>query len=351
MRANSIFLLSTAAAAMGDLFIPLIALDIGASNLMTGVIVAAYGLMSLVSFTLFGWISDNRDRLSLIRGGLLLSGLVFILQLVAHDMLTLFLVRALCGFSVGVFYSSLVVYGLESKKKIGEYTSYESLGLGLGNLAAGMIAVYSNVFIAGAMLFLASFLMSLKLKNVKFHKPESRTNPLTVFRKNIKVYLPFIMRDIGAFGIWALFPIYLTTLGASSLWIGILLFLNTGSQFFLKNFVDRVEHKKLYNWGMILSAITFMSYVLPSNYLQMIPIQIMIAISWSCLQVGAIGILTTSNVEKATVIGLFSSARSFAKVIGPLMAGVITQYYGFHALMLFAGGLTLAGFALRKLLD
>ena len=81
---------------MGDLFIPLIAKDAGASNLMVGIIVAAYGLMSLVSLTLFGWVSDKRDRMSLIKGGLLLSTLTFLLLVFAvGDTTLLFLARAL----------------------------------------------------------------------------------------------------------------------------------------------------------------------------------------------------------------------------------------------------------------
>jgi len=351
MRANSIFLLSTAAAAMGDLFIPLIAKDAGASNLMVGIIVAAYGLMSLVSLTLFGWVSDKRDRMSLIKGGLLLSTLTFLLLVFAvGDTTLLFLARALCGFSMGVFYSSLVVYGLESKKKVGEYTSYESLGWGLGNLFAGIIAVYFRVFVAAAFFFFVSFLISLRLKAVKREVVDAPRHPWKVFKKNLGIYLPFMLRDTGAFSIWALFPIYLAGLGADSLWIGILLFLNTGSQFFLKQFVDRIDHEKLFLGGLLLSAIAFTSYMLPSNYIQVIPIQILIAISWSALQVGAISILTNSNSEKATAIGLFSSARSLARVIGPLLAGVITQYYGFGALMMFAGGLTFSGFLVRVLM-
>jgi len=115
--------------------------------------------------------------------------------------------------------------------------------------------------------------------------------------------------------------------------------------------VDRIAYRKLFMGGLLVSAIAFSSYAFPSNYLQVIPIQILIAISWSLLQVGAIGLLTTSNAEKATVVGLFSSARSLAQVIGPVLAGVISQYYGFQTLMIFSGGLTFAALAIRWVVE
>ncbi len=325
------------------LFIPLIAEGMGASRIETGAIVAVYGLMSLISFYIFGWVSDKRGREALIKGGMLLSALTFMMQVFAYDEITLFMVRALCGFSIGVFYSSLVIYGVESGKKLGKYTAFESLGWGAGNLIAGIVAVYARVFTLSSVFFFISFLIALRLPEVNSRKLKVPLMPYKIIKKNLNVYLPFLMRDIGAYSIWAFLPIYFVGLGASSTWIGILYFINTGTQFLLKQFVDRIDYARLFRWGLILSAVTFYSYVFPTHYLHAIPIQVTLAAAWSALSIGAMGLLTARNAEKATVIGLFSSARSTARIIGPIAAGVITQLWGFDQLMMFSGTLTLAG--------
>jgi len=350
MRANAIFFLSTASTGMSVLFIPVIAKELGASNLLVGVIVSVYGLMSLISMYLFGWVSDNRGRLALIKAGMLLSTFTFMLQVFSSSPESLLLIRALCGFSIGVFYSSLVIYGMESGKKLGKFTSYESLGWGVGNLAAGAIAAYADVFILSAFLFLISFTLALKLPNVKSHHVRVPLIPLGIIRRNLNVYVPFLLRDIGAFSIWAFFPLYLYELGASSLWIGIIYFFNTGGQFLFKQYIDRYGSERLFTWGLILSALAFYGYGLPTYYLHVLIMQLMVAAAWSALSVGAMGLLTERNPEKAAVIGLFSSARSFAQIIGPLIAGAVTQLWGFGALMIFAGTITMAGLAAHIIL-
>jgi MFS family permease len=343
MRANAVFFLSTTATSMSILFIPVIAQAMGADNLTIGVIVSMYGLMSLLSMYVFGWVSDNRGRLHLIRWGLLISALTFLLQPLARNGLELIVVRSFCGISIGVFYSSLVMYGVESGKKLGKYTSYESLGWGVGNLVAGIIAIYSRIFILAAAIFFVCFLMSLRLGDVGTKRIRTPLMPFAIIRRNIGVYLPFLLRDTGAYCTWTFFPLYLMALGANDLWIGILYFFNTGVQFFMKQHVDRFDNERLFAWGLAISAIAFYAYVLPTNYIQVIPVQLLIALAWTTLSVGAMGLLTERNHEKATVIGLFSSMRGLAQIIAPLIGGAILQYWGFRELMFFSGTITLVG--------
>ena len=343
MDAILILFLSAAAAAMSELFIPLIAEGMGASRLEIGFVVSVYGLMALASFYIFGRVSDSKGRLVLIRCGMLLSALAFLMQVLAGGWLTLLLARAVCGFAIGVFYSSLIIYGVECGRKLGRYTAYESLGCGAGTLLAGFIAVYYGVFIFSSVFFFISFLIALRLPDVKSERVETPLIPFRIVKRNWRTYLPLLMRDVGGYSIWGFLPIYLVGLGADKLWIGILYLINSGGQFVVKQFVDRFNYSRLFAWGLLLSAVTFYGYSLATSYLHVIPLHLVLAAAWSALSVGAMGSLTRKNPEKATVIGLFSSARSVAAVVGPVIGGVITQYWGFTALMLFSGTLTMAG--------
>ena len=62
MRPNIALLLSNAAVSMSVVFIPLVASQYGASDMMVGYIVSVYGLMSLFSLYIFGWIGDERGK-------------------------------------------------------------------------------------------------------------------------------------------------------------------------------------------------------------------------------------------------------------------------------------------------
>jgi MFS family permease len=359
MKANTIFFLSTAATSMSVLFIPVIAERIGASNLMIGVIVSMYGLMSLLSMYLFGWVSDNKGRLLLIRAGMLVSAVTFLSQVFADTEMKILVVRSLCGLSIGVFYSSLVMYGVESGKKLGKYTSFESLGWGVGNLVAGLMAGsvvagvvigYVDIFKVAAAIFFACFFLSLLLKEGEAPKVKSPLIPLSIIKKNANIYFPFLLRDTGAYCAWTFFPLYLMGLGASDFWIGFIIFLNSGLQFPMKQYVDRFGFEKLFTWGMAISAVALYAYVLPRNYIEVIPAQILIALAWTTLSVGAMGLLTERNHEKATVIGLFSSTRGVAQILAPLVGGVIAEYLGFKAMMAFAGTITTIGLVIHIML-
>ncbi|MFH0862581.1 MAG: MFS transporter [Candidatus Altiarchaeota archaeon] len=354
MRPNAIFFLSTAATSMSVLFIPVIAQNMGASNLMIGLIVSMYGFMSLLSMYFFGWVSDEKGRLALIRAGMLFAAFAFLMQSFADTEAKLLAARSLCGLSIGVFYSSLVMYGVEAGKKLGKFTSYESLGWGAGNLVAGLmigaslfglVAGYADIFTVSALVFFACFILSMRLRDVKAARIRSPLLPIGLIRKNANIYFPFLLRDIGAFCAWTFFPLYLIDLGANDMWIGILIFLNSGLQFPMKQIVDRYDFEKLFTWGLAISAVALYAYVLPRNYIEVIPVQLLIAIAWTTLSVGAMGLLTQRNQEKATVIGLFSSTRGVAQIIAPLVGGVIAEYWGYKALMFFSGSITTLGLA------
>jgi MFS family permease len=283
---------------------------------------------------------------------MLLAAVAFLLQVLADTQTELLAARCLCGVTIGIFYSSLVMYGVESGKKLGKYTSYESLGWGVGNLAAGIlvglvvlgvIIVYADLFVMAAALFFVCFLLSLNLKEVAAVKVKSPLIPYRIIRKNSNIYFPFLLRDIGAFCAWTFFPLYLIGLGANDFWIGFMIFINSGLQFPMKQLIDGYDHEKLFSWGLAISAAALFAYVLPGNYLEVIPAQFLIAAAWTTLSVGAMGLLTERNHEKATVIGLLNSTRGFAQIVAPLIGGVILQYWGFKELMFFSGTITVIG--------
>jgi MFS family permease len=349
MRSEAILFLSTGGFAMSLAFIPLLAEELGASNFLIGVIVAVYGLTQLFSMYFFGWISDTRGRLRLVRGGMIVSAIALALQAFAFDPLSLFLLRGLCGLAVGISYSSLIIYGLECGKRLGKFTSFESLGWGLGILLAGWIGEYERIFLFSGFVLFISFVLSMGLREKCAKTVQVPFLPSRLIKKNLNIYFPFLIRDLSAYALWSFLPLFFLGLGANKLWIGVLYFMNTGNQFFFKQFVDRFDHELLYRGGMILSAAGFFGYYFSTDHIVVIFPQIIIAVAWSALSVGTMGLLTDKNTEKATVIGLFASTRGVAQIVAPLFAGAFMMFHDFKSLALMSGAATVLALSLHLL--
>jgi MFS family permease len=356
MKTKSILLLSNASNMMSTIFIPVFAVGIGASTREIGIIGAGYGLAIFVSSYLFGRASDIHGRRAFLVPGLFLSTLAFFLQILARGPLELIVIRTLAGFCIGIFTAPLIAYEFEKGGRLGTFSSYGSLGWALGSILAGVIAqhgeMYSRqnpllpfweVFFLAGFFYLVSFLISLGLPDVEAHPVKTPLFPKEILGRNLHIYLPLVLRVTGAFSIWIIFPIFLTGLGASKLWIGILYFANTSTQFFIMRRLDFANESRLYAGGLLFSGVVFFAYTLPENFLYLIPLQLLLAITWSWMYVGGLRYLTENNEEKAASIGLMNSLTSISMAVGPLLGGFIAGGFGFDAVMYFASALSLLG--------
>jgi len=351
MDSNAIQLLSYASLMMGLMIIPLLASEMGASYFEVGVIVAAYGFTIFFSSYIFGRASDIHGRKIILMMGLVASAVAFLLQIFADSVISLIFIRALVGFCAGIYPPALIAYVYEQKKSLGSFNAYGSLGWTLGSFLAGIAASYDGAFLIGSLFLSFAFLISLGMPEGEFKRLKIPLFPTKLLRENVAVYLPFLLRHIGAFAVWTIFPIYLVGLGADRFWVGIIYSVNSMTQFFVMRTLDRFDGGSLFRWGMFLSAVTFLSFTLAQDHIQMIPTQVLLGFSWSFAYVGALLFLTKRNIEKATSVGILRSMIGLAGILGPLLGGLISQLFGLVEVMYFAAALALIGFLLNILLD
>jgi predicted MFS family arabinose efflux permease len=157
------------------------------------------------------------------------------------------------------------------------------------------------------------------------------------------------MRHTGASGIWIIYPLYIVSLGGDKFWVGLIYSVNTLTQFFLMPYVERFKSKSLISVGLALSSTVFFAFTFAQDFYQLIPIQILLGGSWSCLYIGSLLYLMRYNVEKATCTGILSSLISLARVFGALLGGVVSELFGFKAAMYVAAALTAAGFVVFRI--
>lgn len=358
MKPNVIVMLSNLAVSASWLFIPNLAEELGASNAQIGVIGAAYGFAVFASSYLFGRASDVYGRRFFIHLGLGVSALTFFLQVLTDpwfvapfwaDPWLLALARGLAGFSVGMFPAALTAYVYESKDPLGRFTSFGSLGWAIGNFAAGLIAMYWGAFVLSSACLLMAFLVSFTMPRVTGPRLRVPFFPWRLVKRNWPVYLSYFLRHIGANGIWIIYPLYIVSLGGNKFWVGLIYTVNTASQFFVMRYVDRFRGKSLVSAGLVLSSITFLLFTLAQDFCQLIPVQVLLGCSWSCLYVGSLLHLMRRNVEKATCTGMLNSVISLAAVFGTLLGGIVSELLDFRATMYVAAALAVTGFILFRI--
>jgi len=367
-------------------FMPLFAVSLTNSYIMVGAIVAGYSLTQALSYAYFGKLSDRMpDRVFLIRLGFLLCSAAFFAHLLAFDGLSLFGIRLLAGVATGIYVGSLLVKSYEGDNKekfvLAGIVSFGSLGWFVGTLGAGILEQLMNsdvraVFALSGSMFLAGFIVSLRLKTSKTDvadlvkvrsnlslprlvektgsSSQSVASTIQLLRKNKIVYSSFFLRHLGASAVWSIFPIFLAhELGTSNLWIGTIYAINAVIQFIFMNRFGSLMQSNYYKsiqLGAILSALVFIAYFFSQSYLHILPVQIILGVSWSFLYVGSLFYLLDKNKEKATSSALLESTISVSAIAGPLIGGVIAEMMGIRNVLLFAFLVNLVAFALSKTL-
>ncbi|MBI2287603.1 MAG: MFS transporter [Chloroflexi bacterium] len=330
------------------IFLPLYVQTLGASNFEVGFIVAVYGIAFFLSSLFFGRQSDIHGRLVFIRSGLAVSALGYFLQVVVHTPMTFLLVRGLIGFCLGVTSASVMAYAFENQKGIGNFASYGSFGWLLGSILAAVVRDYEVLFISSAIASVLAFMVSLALSEIRTSRITVSVLPVNLVKANLTVYLAFFLRQLGGHGVWTIFPLFLTDIGASKLWIAILNSINMIAQFIAMRLVERFNPASVFRAGLVMSALTFGIYGVVTNYLQLIPVQIVLAVSWACLFIGAFGYLLRWNVERGTASGLLYSTMYLSAGVGPFIGGAVSELWGFRPVMYQAFGFSLLGLLVSR---
>jgi len=313
-----------------------------------------------VSSFIFGRQSDRRGRLVFVRLGLALGAAAYVLQMAAIDPVTLLAIRAGVGFCLGISSAAIMAYVYEAEGQVGRFAAYGSLGWLFGCVAAAVAAAvtgatessatyYALFAVSGAASALA-FLLSFSLKEEKGRRVSVPFFPLSLIRDNGRVYIPFFLRCLGSSAVWAIFPLFLVSIGASKLWVALLDAINMGLQFVFMRYVERFKSGVVLAVGLVSSVIVFASYGFATHYLQLIPVEVLLAVSWSCLWVGSLSFLLGRSVERGTAAGLLYSMTYLSAGFGPLIGGFVSDTWSFRVLMFVASGVTFLGLILSRLL-
>ncbi len=332
-------------------YVPILAREsLGISEILVTIIVGGYASASFFASYIFGRAGDVYGRRIIIRLGLLLSTVSFGLLMLSSSFESLFIVRVMNGFCVGMYPGALTAYAFEAKMKMGRFATWGAAGWGVGTLLAGYAAGF-NLYYAFLMatLFLAiAFGSALTLPESPREVVKVPWFPVETFKRNASIYLAVLLRHSSAFAIWTLWPLFLFDIGGDPFSIAVVQATNALSQvLFMATVTDRLDSKKLVAIGLIASSVTFLWFPFARNIIEILPTQVLLGFAWATLFVGALKYVTENNHERSTASGLLSSMLALSGVIGPIMAAVIyTIWPGYAPIMIFAAVMSLVAYGL-----
>ncbi len=332
-------------------YVPILArVNLGISEILVTVIVGGFATASFLSSYIFGRAGDVYGRRVIIRLGLLLATISFGLLLVSSDFVTLFIVRLMNGFCVGMYPGALAAYAFESKMKMGRFATWGAAGWGVGTLLAGYAAGFNIyfAFVMSTIFFIIAFGSSLTLPPIDQASMSVPWFPIETFKRNISIYMAVLIRHSSAFAIWTLWPLFLYDIGADPFMISVVQATNAISQvLFMVTITDRFESRRLVSIGLITSAVTFAWFPFATNVIEILPSQVLLGFAWAMLYVGALKYVTENNEERSTASGLLQSMLSLSGVIGPIIAAIIYSIWpGYAPIMFFAVAMSLLSYGL-----
>lgn len=366
-------------------FLPLVVLPLyvkrlGASLWLTGLVISFYYLTTTLFSIFWGVLSDifGKRKIFLFSSLTGSACVLFITSLVKIPLLVVLLMGAF-GLVTSAFRPpTLAIVGtLASTKDRGKFfgilSGSTSLGNAIGSFSGGLIAQYISIqmgLIIAAILAAIGAIFSLVFlrntdKEIDTHftmrsvwsELKKKLIPTSVqgsYVKKTKLHVLFgvtFIRYVSFWGIWTLFAVFLSTiLGASDFWVGFLIGINfiwiaifSGP---VGKLCDKIGRKPMILMGLAGTAMVEIFYALSPHYLWILPVQILLAYSYSSLENGSNSYVTdvSPEAQRAEAMGLLTTCVFGGGALGGFLGGMIAQYVGMPTMFLLMSCLPILGF-------
>ena len=354
------FFLSSLATYMAIVFVPLYALKLTESLSLISLLTTAYYVAFTACLPIYGRLSDKLGSYALFTAlGSALTGLLCIAIPLASRFDELMALRAAQGLAWAlVAPMGAAMASMSTTRALrGRAMSVFNLSVSSGYLAGSIVGGAVSELLGLEAVFMLGGATSLIAAGLALDPPLGRSGLLQPLRPRARlkvgrvkaVYVGFFLRNAGATGIWALLPIYLTWLGASELWVGLLYMVNLASQTLLMGQVgsltDRLGRKPVFLLGLFGSSAVFALYGVAPSYLWIIPIHVLLGLSWCSLITSStayIGDYAPLEAQ-ASMMSLLFTVTGLAWIAGSSLAAATVDLVGLRNYMFIAASLAALG--------
>lgn len=336
-------------------YIPYWGHEIGLSDPEIAFAALLYGIVAFSSGVLSGRLSDliGVRKIFVIIGSI--AAAVTIFGQIIPFKFEFILFRALSGIGLGMFAPALVALVSDKGDKIGNFSAYGSLGWAVGVLVSGVIGLFwvEGIFVFASLAFIVAAVIAFTLIEEETDSQRYKDSVFSVFWERKVIYLALVIRHSFASAIWVFWSLFLIEeLGADTFWVGVIQFTNAATQaVIMTKYTDKMNSHRMVSLGLIFSSVAFISFTIPNNFFGIIPLQIILGLSWALLYVGTLRFSVEKSLfDKSTSAGIITSILPFSSLIGSFIALIITSaggsYIDIMVVATIATFITFCGFVL-----
>ena len=338
-------------------YVPYWAFLNGFSNLEIALITVYYGISIFFTNLIVGRLSDLVGvRKPFILIGLIITSVSVLSLGLQLNFVEFSIARIITGIGYGIYIPTLTALVTDKNLKLGKFSGVGTAAWAVGVVISGALGIFwvPGIFVFSSLVVLGSFFIAFLIKEEKTDTKKYELSSMAVFWERKRYFLSFIVRHSLASAVWALWPIYLASLGADEFSIALIQVLNpVTSSFIMGRITDKIDSKLMFNIGLLFSGLAFFAYLIAPNWYFILPAQIILGISWGFIYVGVLRYaIESSDFDRSTVSGWINSIQSISVIIGSAFSFVILFLGGTVLdLIIYAGIGAIIMFVFNFLID
>jgi MFS family permease len=332
--------------------------------------IVVFGIVKAITNYYTGSLANRFGRRKLLIAGWIFGLPIPFILMFANSWNWIIAANVLLGINQGLAWSSTVVMKIDL---VGERQRGFAMGL---NEFAGYIAVAAVAFLTGWMaaeyglrpypfyigvvLVILGLLISIFLiKDTQHHVALESTDHAVPRLKHLfrdvswkdpnlgSVTQAGLINNLNDGMAWGIFPIVLASKGFNLSEIGIVTAIYPAvwgvGQLFTGAMADRYPKKILLSLGMLIQAIALLAFALAGSLLHFAILSVILG--WGTAMVYPTFLATvaehTHPLDRAKSIGIFRLWRDLGYAIGAVLTGLLSDWFGITAAIVFIGVLTL----------
>lgn len=352
--------------------VPVYAIELGATGLMVGVIIAGYNISRVVFAPWVGPASDRLGRKGFILGGLLAYAAISFSYAWATHPLALVLIRSLHGLaSLFVLPIAMALTAdIAPPKKMGLYMGTLNMavmvGLGLGPVLGGIIldhfgmnaAFYTMGILTLVTLGLALWLIPPDKATISGTSHPTPASLGTILSNRVVLGIT-VMRFFAACGqgtVYSFLPILALQTGLSSSQVGIILTTNIFLIAFFQRssgrLSDRINPKHPVIWGTFATGLTVLGMPFAQGFTLILCLNILMGIANGFSLPAGLVIISQygRRLGMASLMSVTDAAWSLGMIVSPVASGIILDTLGtphvfvIGSIMIMTGGIAVTFF-------
>ena len=340
--------------------LPTYAETVGAGAFAIGLLIAVYDFAELFAKPAAGVVADRRGMKPVLLLGLVvfIIGSLLFLTIASKLLLLVRFVQGLGAAALSTASISLVARYFDTGRgrALGVYNAIKGGGYVIAPAAGGFLANrygFAAIFMASAAIGLVALVASLFLPNDRRGELEDDEEPslresLLIFRdpRLMPIYAVIVINMFLVGILFGFLPVYLHGLGYTAAKSGTVLSIATAAYLLIQplagTMADRYEMRRIVLLGLLVAALSIVATTFASGWI-LIGIVIAAGMGTGTVWTNSDALVSAAapSSRLGASIGAAQSFKEFGDMIGPLLVGALTQFFGVRVGFVSCGAVAL----------